>query len=56
MAACRFKHPPIDTLLNCLKFSITPKTRVFWTPHVGAHTKNERISKKNRVYIVGKIF
>ena len=51
--------PPIDTLLNCPKFSIreiTPKTRVFWTPHVGAHTKNERISEKFRVYMVGKIF
>ena len=59
MAAFRLEHPPIDTLLNCPKFSICEfmlKTRVFWAPQVGAHTKNEIISEKFRVYMVGKIF
>ena len=49
MAAFELEHPPIDTLPFTSKFSIreiTPKTRVFWTPHIGAHTKNERISEK----------
>ena len=57
MAACRFKHPPIDTLPKSSNFSIrefTLKTRVFWAPHVGALSKNERFSEKSQVYMVGK--
>ena len=59
MAAYRFKQPPIDPLPFTSIFlirEITPKKRVFWTPHVGAHTKNERISEKFRVYMVGIFF
>ena len=59
MAAFELEHPPIDTLhfiSNFLIREITPKTRVFWTPHVGAHTKNEIILEKNRFYMVRKFF